>query len=150
MSNAKACLVFTRGLESKVPEISGKLVEEGFDVCIAVADQEVVEAAQLGSISVPEDVKACILNASICIFLIPEKNSECVQAAAGYAGSSGKKIIAVIEDIDCLPQIFDDLATSVVCVDSPQLPDVLKGKSVWESSNGSADGTRVIPRIRCQ
>ncbi|MFJ3427888.1 hypothetical protein [Pseudomonas fragi] len=150
MSNAKACLVFARGLESKVLEISAQLVEEGFDVCTASADREVVEAAKLGSINVPEDIKACIDNASICIFLISEQNSEHVQAAAGYAGISGKKIIAVIEDVDYLPQVFDELATSVVCVDSPQLPDVLKGKSVWESSNGSADGKRVIPRIRCQ
>ncbi|MGP4959093.1 hypothetical protein [Pseudomonas helleri] len=92
MSNAKACLVFTRRLESKVPEICKNLVNEGFDVCTAVADPEVVEAAQLGSISVPEYVKVCILNSSICIFLIPEKNLNVCRRLPDTLGAQGRKL----------------------------------------------------------
>ncbi|MCV4261429.1 hypothetical protein [Pseudomonas capsici] len=150
MSNAKACIVFTIGLEKEVPAISTQLSDEGFNVCTAAADQDIVEAAQSGSLSIPEAVKSCIDNAEICIFLIPKEESEGTMTAAGYAGNLGNKIVAVVEDINSLPQIFDDLATSVVCIGSPQLPDALKGKSVWESPNGSEAGKRKIDRVRCQ
>lgn len=150
MSNAKACVVFTTGLEKEVLQIVSQLADEGFKVCTAGADQEIVEAAQSGRLSLPEAVKNCIDSAAICVFLIPKENPEGLMAAAGYAGGSGKTIVAVVEDIKSIPQIFDDLASSIVCVGSPQLVDVIKGKPVWESPNGSADGKRVIPRIKCQ
>lgn len=150
MSNAKACVVFTTGLEAEVPKISAQLAEEGFKVCTAGADQDIVEAAQSGSLSLPEAVKNCIDSAVICVFLVPKEHSENLLAAAGYASCSGKTIVAVVEDTESCPQIFDDLASSIVCVGSPQLTDAIKGKPVWESPNGSSDGKRVIPRIKCQ
>ncbi|WP_459207496.1 hypothetical protein ACSMEV_04960 [Pseudomonas sp. MLB6B] len=150
MSNAKACVVFTTGLENEASQIFSQLTAEGFKVCTAGADQEIVEAAQSGGASLPEAVKNCIDSAAICVFLIPKEDHDGLTAAAGYAGGSGKAIVAVVEDINFIPQIFDDLASSIVCVGSPQLADVIKGKPVWESPNGSADGKRVIPRIKCQ
>lgn len=150
MLNRKACLVFTFGLEKEVPSITAQLKEEGFNVCAVSADQEVVEAAQAGSVSVPETVRSCIENADICVFLIPHQESVDVISAAGYAGIGGNKIIAVVENVHALPQIFDDIAFSVVCVGSPGLADALKGKKVWEIPNESADGKREIARIKCQ
>lgn len=150
MSNKKACVVYALELENEVPELSKQLAAEGFNVCIAAADRDVVEAAKSGSNSIPDEVKACIDNAAICLFLIPKNNSEHVQNAADYAGSSGNKIIAIAEDTTRLPQIFDDLATSVVCIGSAQLPDAIKGQAIWESPNGSTDGKRSIRRIKCQ
>lgn len=150
MLNRKACLVFTFGLEKEVPPITAQLTEEGFNVCTASADQEVVEAAQAGSRSVPEAVRSCIENAQICVFLIPNQESVDVINAAGYACSQGNRIIAVVENIHALPQIFDDIAFSVVCIGSPGVADAFKGRKVWETPNGSADGKREIQRIKCQ
>lgn len=150
MLNKKACLVFTFGLEKEVPQITAQLAHEGFNVCTVPADQEVVEAAQAGSLSIPETVRACIENANVCVFLIPRQESVDLVNAAGFASSLGNKIIAVAENVHTLPQIFDDVAFSVVCIGSPRLVDAIKGKKVWESANGSADGKREIHRIKCQ
>ncbi|MFP6831726.1 MAG: hypothetical protein VB998_07720 [Pseudomonas sp.] len=148
MSNKKACIVFTSGMETEAKSVSAQLGEEGFDVCTAEADQDTVEAAQAGA--VPDEIKSCIDNAVICIFLIPEEGHECLTGAVGHAGASGKRIVAVAEDVESLPQIFDDLASSVLTVDSPKLKDVIQGQQVWERADGSSPPKRVIKRIECQ
>jgi len=150
MLTAKACIVFTTGLEDKVPSISSQLAADGFDVCVAAADQETVEAAQAGGALIPEDVKSCISSAEICIFLIPTLEVECVIAAAGYAGKLGKKIIAVAEEVNSLPQVFDDMATCVVSIGSKSLQGALRGEVVWESPTDNVDGKRNIHRVKCQ
>jgi len=148
MSNKKACIVFTSGMDTEATSVSAHLAEEGFDVCTAEADQETVEAAQAGA--VPDEIKSCIDNAVICIFLIPEEDHECLTGAVGHAGASGKRIVAVAENVESLPQIFDDLASSVLRVDSPKLKDVIQGQDVWERIDGSSPPKRVIKRIECQ
>lgn len=150
MPKAKACVVFTVGLDRKVPSISEKLANEGYDVCTASAEQEVVEAAKAGSLDIPDAVKNCIDNAAICVFLIPQENSEGLSNAAGYAGRTGKKIVAVLENLNTLPQIFDDLASAVVGLGSSQLTKAIQGEQIWESPAGSSDGPRNIRRVRCQ
>ena len=149
MSSQKACVVFTTGMDAEAQSVSQQLFEEGFDVCTAEAEQEVVEAAQAAG-AIPEEIKSCIDNAAICIFLIPEEGSDCLTAAAGHAGASGKKIVAVAENVESLPQIFDDIASSVLTIDSPQLKDVIHGKQVWEQADGSPSPKRDINRVKCQ
>ncbi|AXP01493.1 hypothetical protein DZG01_00260 [Pseudomonas fluorescens] len=148
MGNEKACVVFAIGMDAEAKSVSEQLAEEGFDVCMAEADREIVEAAQAGV--VPEEIKSCIDNAVICIFLIPENENECLTGAAGHAGASGKRIVAVAQNVESLPQIFDDLASSVLIVDSPRLRDVIKGQKVWERADGSSGPKRKIKRIECQ
>ncbi|SFY08208.1 hypothetical protein SAMN03159390_03708 [Pseudomonas sp. NFACC49-2] len=148
MGNEKACVVFATGMDAEVKSVSEQLAEEGFDVCTAEADREIVEAAQSGS--VPEEIKSCIDNAVICIFLIPEEGNECLTDAAGHAGTSGKRIVAVAQNVESLPQIFDDLASSVLIVDSPRLRDVILGEQIWERADGSLGPKRKIKRIECQ
>lgn len=150
MPNAKACVVFTVGLEAEVPPVLDQLASQGFDICTASADQETVEAAQAGSTGLPDAIKGCIDNAVVCVFLIPETVPESLIAAAGYAGSSGNRIVAVCEDVTALPKVFDELATSVVQVNSPKLPEAIQGDTVWEAPNGSAGAKRSITRIKCQ
>jgi hypothetical protein len=150
MFNAKACIVFTVGLEKEVSPISTQLSAKGYNVCVAAADQEIVEAAQAGASCIPDAVKNCISDAEICVFLIPRQDAESVEIAAGFAGSMGKQIVAVAEDIDSLPQVFDDFAKSVVVVGSPKLGNALQGESVWERPTGSSDGKRIIHRVKCQ
>lgn len=150
MSIKKACVVFTVGLESEVPSVADQLANQGFAVCSASADQEIVEAAQKGSTSLPDEVKNCIDNAAICVFLVPQKDAEPVVAAAGYAGRSGKKIVAVCEDPSTLPQVFDDLASSVVHVDNPRLADAIQGNTVWDGPTGPDGAKRSISRVKCQ
>jgi len=147
MSNGKACVVFTTGMDAKAQSVSEQLAHEGFDVCTAEADQEVVEAAQAGA--VPDEIKSCIDNAVICIFLIPEEGHECLTGAAEHAGASGKRIVAVAQNVESLPEIFDDLASSVLNVNSPRMAEVIQGQEVWERADGSASPKRTIKRIEC-
>lgn len=148
MSNGKACVVFTIGMDTEAQSVSEQLAHEGFEVCTAEADQEIVEAAQAGA--VPDEIKSCIDNAVICIFLIPEEGHECLTGAAGHAGASGKRIVAVAQNVESLPQIFDDIASSVLNVNSPHLAEVIQGQEVWERADGSASPRRKIKRIDCQ
>lgn len=150
MLRAKACIVFSVGLEEEVSPILAQLSGKGYDVCVAAAEQQVVAAAQGGSTQIPDEVKNCIINAEICVFLIPKQNTACVTNAGSYAGGLGKRIVAVIEDVGSLPQIFDDLATSVVVLDSPKLSAALQGELVWEVPSASGDGKRNIHRVKCQ
>ncbi|WP_368934499.1 hypothetical protein [Alcaligenes faecalis] len=146
----KACVVYTEELKEEVPTITEELQKKGFDVCVSDADLEIAKAAQAGNLGdVNAEVKECIANAEICIFLIPEKTPKSITGAAECARVSGGKIIAVVEDIKSIPQIFDELATAVVCVDSPQLPEALGGEEVWEVPMASPEG-RKITRIKCQ
>lgn len=146
----KACVVYTDDFKEEVPAVVKGLEEEGFGVCISVADRDEAEAAEAGIIeNVNEAVKDCISNAEICVFLIPRSMPECITGAAKCAGVSGGEIVAVVEDIKSIPQIFDELATSIVCAGSPQLPEALGGKEVWEAAKQSSEG-RKIPRIKCQ
>jgi len=146
----KACVVYTEGLKEAVPIVTEELQKKGFDVCVSAADLEIAEAAQAGNLEeVSVEVKECIANAEICIFLIPQKAPKSITAAAECARASGGKIVAVVEDIKSIPQIFDELATAVVCVGSPQLPDALGGEEVWEAPMESPEG-RKITRIKCQ
>lgn len=146
----KACVVYTEGLKGAVPVVTEELIKKGFDVCVSAADLEVAEAAQAGHLEeVNREVRECIANAEICIFLIPQKAPECITGAAECARASGGKIIAVVEDVKSIPQIFDEIATAIVCVGSPQLPEALDGEEVWEAPKESPEG-RKITRIKCQ
>lgn len=149
MNSQKACVVFTTGMDAEAQSISQQLAGEGFDICTAKADQEVVQAAQTAGV-IPEEIKSCIENAAICIFLIPEEGHEPLTAAAGHAGASGKRIVAVAENVESLPQIFDDIASSVIAIESPQLKDVIQGKRVWARADGATSLKRDINRVKCQ
>ncbi|QQB53324.1 hypothetical protein [Delftia acidovorans] len=146
----KACIVYTSDFEEDLPKIVEHLSENGFEVCVSIADQDAAEAAQAGNLSkVNTEIKECIENAEVCIFLIPKKSPESLTSAAKHAGALGTKIIAVVESTNSLPQIFDEISTAVVGVGSPQLPRALNCEEVWESPKDSTSG-RKIPRIKCQ
>lgn len=149
MSSDKACIVFTAGLDREARTVSERLNEKGFDVCMAVAEQEEVEAAQAGQ-PVSEEVQSCIDNASISIFLVPEQDYECLEGAAGHAVACGKTIVVIAENVESLPQIFDDHANSVLKIDSPRLGDAIQGDQIWERADGTPASKRDIDRIDCQ
>ncbi|WPN29889.1 hypothetical protein QMK54_29550 [Pseudomonas sp. P5_109] len=149
MSSDKACIVFTTGLESKAQAVSQQLNEQGFDVCMAEAEQEEVEAAQAAQ-PVSKEIQSCIDNAVISIFLIPEEGYGGLQRAAEHAAASGKTMVAIAENVESLPQVFDDHATSVLTFDSPRLSDVIQGEHVWERADGSPSTEREIDRVKCQ
>lgn len=149
MSNDKACIVFTTGLDQKAQKVSQQLNERGFDVCMAEAEQEEVEAAQAAQ-PVSEEIQSCIDNAVISIFLIPEEGYECLEGAAGHAVACGKTIVAIAENVESLPQVFDDHASSVLTIDSLRLSDVIQGNQVWERADGSPSAERKIDRVKCQ
>ena len=149
MSSDNACIVFTTGLESKAQAVSQQLNQQGFNVCMTEADQEEVEAAQAAEL-VSEEIQSCIDNAVISIFLIPEEGHECLQGAAEYAAASGTTIVAIAEDVESLPQVFDDHAHSVLTINSSRLDDVIHGEQVWERADGSPREERKIDRIKCQ
>lgn len=149
MSSSKACIVFTTGLEPKAQAVSQQLNEQGYEVCMAEAEQEEVEAAQAGQ-PVSSEIQSCIGNAAISIFLIPEENYGCLEGAAEHAAARGKNIVAIAENVETLPQVFDDHATSVLTIDSPRLSDVIQGEHVWERADGSLSPERKINRVKCQ
>ncbi|MEE4675859.1 hypothetical protein V2K57_15880 [Pseudomonas alliivorans] len=149
MSSGKACIVFTDGLEPKAQSVSQQLNEQGYEVCMAEAEQEQVEAAQAGH-AVPAEIQSCIDNATISIFLIPEEDYGCLVGAAEHAAARGKNIVVIAENVEELPQVFDDHATSVLTIDSPRLSDVIQGEQVWERADGSPAPEREINRVKCQ
>lgn len=149
MSSDKACIVFTVGLDQEARTVSEQLNEKGFEVCMAVAEQEEVEAAQAGQ-PVSTEVQSCIDNSSISIFLVPEQEHECLEGAAGHAVACGKTIVVIAENVESLPQIFDDHANSVLTIDSPRLSAVIHGDHVWERADGTPASKRDIDRVDCQ
>ncbi|MCK9747112.1 hypothetical protein LT699_10955 [Pseudomonas syringae pv. syringae] len=149
MSIGTACIVFTTGLDQKAQDISQQLIARGFNVCMAEAGKEEVEAAQTAQ-PVSEGVQSCIDNAEISIFLIPEEGHECLLGAAQRAVACGRPIIAIAENVDLLPQVFDEHAHSVLTINSARLSDVIQGEQVWECANGSLRAERDIERVECQ
>jgi len=149
MNSSNACIVFTVGLELKAQEVCQELSVQGFDVCLASADQEEVEAAQTAQ-PVSEEVQNCIDNAVISIFLIPEEGSGYLEGAAEYAAACGKTIVAIAENVASLPQVFDDHASSVLTIASARLSDVIQGSHVWERADGKPSIERKIDRVKCQ
>ena len=151
MSNQKkACVIYTEEFKEEVSTVVKGLEEKGFAVCVSVADLDEAKSAKTGNLEdVNEEVKDCILNAEICVFLIPRTVPECITSAAKCAAGTGSRIVGVVEDLKSIPQIIDELATSIVCVGSPALPKALGGEVVWEAPKQSPDG-RKIPRIKCQ
>ena len=145
----KACIVFTRGLEQKAQAVSQQLNERGFEVCMTGAEQPEVEAAQAEQ-PVSDEIQSCIDKAVISIFLIPEEGYECLEGAAEHAATCGTRIVAIAENIETLPQIFDDHAYSVLTIDSPRLDEVIRGEPVWERADGSPRDERDIDRVKCQ
>ncbi|MNC65708.1 hypothetical protein D3C75_1160270 [compost metagenome] len=59
-------------------------------------------------------------------------------------------MVAIAENVELLPQVFDDHATSVLTFDSPRLSDVIQGEQVWERADGSPSTEREIDRVKCQ
>jgi hypothetical protein len=149
MSSGNACIVFTTGLESKARAVSQQLSKQGFNVCMAEAEREEVEAAQAAQ-PVPEEIQSCIDNAVISIFLIPEEGYGCLEGAAEHAAACGKTIVVIAENVELLPQVFDDHASSVLTIDSPRFSDVIQGVHVWERADGSLTSERKINRVKCQ
>jgi hypothetical protein len=145
----KACIVFTTGLEHKAQVVSQQLNERGYEVCMTRAEQPEVEAAQADQ-PVSDEIQSCIDNAVISIFLIPEQGYECLEGAANHAATCGTRIVAIAEDVESLPQVFDEHAYSVLTIDSPRLDEVIGGEPVWECADGSPRGEREIDRVECQ
>lgn len=147
---SKACIVHTPEFDQFIPSIIDHFHNKGFNVCIAAANKTTAESAKAGDLSaVSPEVKACLENADICIFLVPEKKCDSIENAANYASKNGNLIVAVAENTLTLPKIFDDLAHSIVGKNSPQLTKALDGDKVWEAPQESPNG-RKIPRVKCQ
>ncbi|MBC3438179.1 hypothetical protein HU735_22420 [Pseudomonas sp. BW16M2] len=145
----KACIVFTTGLEQKAQAVAQQLNDRGFEICMTGAEQPEVEAAQAEQ-PVSDEIQSCIDNAVISIFLIPEEGYECVVGAAEHAAMCATRIVAIAEDIESLPQVFDEHAHSVLTIQSPRLDEVIGGESIWERADGSPREERDINRVKCQ
>lgn len=145
----KVCIVFTTGLEQKAQAVAQQLNDRGFEICMTGAEQPEVEAAQAEQ-PVSDEIQSCIDNAVISIFLIPEEGYECLKGAAEYAATCATRIVAIAEDIESLPQIFDEYAHSVLTIQSPRLDEVIGGESIWERADGSPREERDIDRVKCQ
>ncbi|CAO3308140.1 hypothetical protein LG197_22360 [Pseudomonas asiatica] len=149
MSSDKACIVFTTGLEQKAQAVALQLNEQGFEVCMSEADQSEVEAAQAEQ-PVSDEIQSCIDNAIISIFLIPEEHFECLEAAAEHAATCGTRIVAITENVELLPTVFDEHAYAVLTIGSTRLDQVISGEPVWECADGSLREQRDIVRVKCQ
>lgn len=145
----KACIVFTTGLEQKAQTVSQQLNERGFEVCMTGAEQPEVEAAKAEK-PVSDEIQSCIDKAVISIFLIPEDGYEHMKGAAEHAASCGTRMVVIAENVESLPQVFDDHAYSVLRIDSPRLDEVIGGLPVWERADGNPRDERDIDRVLCQ
>ncbi len=153
MVRKKACLIYVTATLKLRESARARLEKEGYDVCETLADIDEATTVKLGDAPVSDNLKACIDDADICVFLLPEDVGAdgCMGSGAGYASEIGKPFIAVVEgEREALPPSFDDDAAGVVRDCDEGLTGAING----DPSFKKPDGTNVPPRktdhVKCQ
>lgn len=152
-TSKRACLVYvtaTAGLRAVARE---RLEAEGYEVCEVLADADAAFAAQAGAQKLPDDLRACIEGAEICVFLLPTDavNDGCLGAGGSYASELGKPFIAAVDGArEALPQAFDADAAGVVHDFGEALTDTLRGDQTFKDVGGGSSREVKIKVIKCQ
>jgi hypothetical protein len=151
MSKSKACVIYVHSLESRAAQLGALLAAEGFDVCLTEATAANAADAQEGNIvELPNAIKECLSGAEVCYFLVGDPVPARLIAAAESVLGGKQRVVVIRENLGALPAVFDDRAHAVVSATSPALPEVVKGKDVWEKDDGTTPSARVPDRVKCQ
>ena len=147
----KACVVFVADMKAQADELGMQLQAKGYEVCMTEAALGDVVAAQGGADAPSPEIEACLTGAGLKVFLIPAKDvpSE-LMIAVGLAAKMPGKLVAVCAVDANLPRIFDDIATSVVRIDNPDLLKAVTEGGIHESPDGIKKPPRNPPRVKCQ
>ena len=149
----KACVIYVNAMTQAADDVRVLLETAGYSVCLTEALPNDVVAAQQSAASVTPAIEACLLNAAVKIFLIPAGvlPNELV-FAAGLAGKGkGKgRLVAIYEQGATLPEVFNDLANSVVPIGCENLLDAITSQDLWQGPNGEPVPPRTPARVKCQ
>jgi hypothetical protein len=150
----KACLVYVKATEHNLEAVRFALLEAGYSICEVKAElKDAIAAKESQFEQVPKELKDCITESELCIFLLPEDEAEdgYLGGSASFAHKSEKRIIGVVAGARTVfPQPFEDAADSMIRAGSKRLSDVIAGKEIWENPDSSPVADRNIPRIKCQ
>jgi hypothetical protein len=149
--NEKACVVFVADMKAQADELGRQLQAQGYDVCLREAALDDAAAAQDGTGAVTPEIEACLTGATLKIFLIPAADMPPeLLVAAGQAAKMPGRLAAVCAVGATVPQIFDDIAKSVVRIDNPDLLTAIISGDLHESPDGTEKPPRRPARVKCQ
>lgn len=149
----KACVIYVSAMAQAAEEVRALLEAQNYMVCLTEAAPDDVAAAQELEAVVTPAIEACLLDASIKIFLIPTGSvpNELVIAAGQASMSKGKgRLVAIYETGATLPQVFEDFANSAVHVGCPNLSDAVLRQDLWLSPDGEPTPEKKPARVKCQ
>jgi hypothetical protein len=149
----RACLVYVAATQGNRAQVRAELEQAGFAVCEVLAAVDDARAAQAGAGDLPPALAACLRDAQLCVFLLPEdeKADGLIGAAAAEAQAGGKRIIGVVAGArERYPEALDDFARAMVRVGSGRLGEAVSGVEVWEAPGGGPIAKRDARNVKCQ
>lgn len=152
-TSKRACLIYVMATAGLRAVARVRLEAEGYEVCEVLADEDAALAAQAGDPKLPDDLKACIESAELCVFLLPADaaNDGCLGAGGNFASQLGKPFIAAVDGArEVLPQAFDADAAGVVRDFGEALTDALRGDQKFKDVGGASTREVKIKVIKCQ
>jgi hypothetical protein len=148
-----ACLMYVQATEKNRTEVRDQLSVAGYVVCEVRAELDEAQAAKAGEENLRDEIRDCVDNADLCVFLIPEDDEQDAQigVAAGYADSAGKPLLGVVDgQRTTFPDVLEDFAPSMVRVGSERLTQAFAGDAIWERPDRTIVEARPIKHVRCQ
>lgn len=149
----KACLVYVTATRGSRAAVRAELEQAGFEVCEVLAEVDDARAAQAGTGDLPPALAACLRDAQLCVFLLPEDEAAdgLIGAAAAEAQAGGKRMIGVVAGArNRYPEALDDFAGAMVRLGSGRLGEAVGGGEVWEAPGGGPIPKRDARNVKCQ
>lgn len=153
MAAKKACVIYVEASSASLKATTTLLEERGYSVCKAKADTQTTEAAQEGSVDLPQEIRDCMEGADLCVFLLPEQEN-----GDGNLGTAAS--MAALGEIRCLgvvsgkrqeyPEALEDHASAMVREHSDRLAEAIDGREIWELPDKTLVPDRLIKHIICQ
>ncbi|SDY97752.1 hypothetical protein SAMN05518854_103131 [Variovorax sp. YR266] len=147
----KACVIYIKAMKDVAQDVKQKLEATDYNVCLTETSIDLATAAQLGAESVTSEIDACLADADAKVFLIPAGDTpSSLLGAAKQASKSPGRLIAICEKDAKLPQVFDEMANSVIPVGSQKVVEAVVQDDIWEGLNGTKRPPRTPERVKCQ
>jgi hypothetical protein len=149
----RACLIYVPATAAGRATVFQELEAKGYSVCEVEATLGEAKVVQSGLPALSEELRACLADAELCVFLLPENAADDagIELAADAADGSEKRIVGVVAGARAAyPQVLDDGAESMLRVGSKRLAAAIAGESAWEAPGGTPATIRPIKRVRCQ
>ena len=147
-----ACVVYVQATKAEVPRIKEELENNGYSVCSVLASLDVAKNAQSGATDLPDALKKCIEQAELCLFLVPEEQSDDqgISGAIGLSGQLGKRMIGLVGGSRTAYPPGFEMVGSALRLSSTRLPACIQGDDIWESEDAEVVKERRIDHQKCQ